>query len=205
MATTTPKKSIWVLTPLFGSLLYALLYVTATLFYPGGSQFNKEAKGFSWMHNYWCNLLNEHAINGQHNPARPIALTAMVLLCITLALFWYIFAGLAGFQKTGRLLIRFSGIASMATGLFLFTAQHDLVINLASLFGLVALAGTLIGLKKLQWTALFRMGLFILLLIAVNNVLYHGGGLIYYLPIVQKITFFYFLLWICLIDWRLYI
>lgn len=38
--------------------LYAFLlfYVVATFFYPGGSQLDKTASGFSWTQNYWCNL-----------------------------------------------------------------------------------------------------------------------------------------------------
>ena len=198
------KKAKWVLVPLFGSLLYGILYFIATLLYPGGSQFNKQSKGFSWMHNYWCNLLNEPAINGQHNPARPVALTAMAVLCMALTIFWYMFPAYVKFHKNIRLLLQFSGIAAMATGLFLFTAQHDAVINGATFFGMVALTGTFIGLNRLRWTKLFRMGLFIVPLIIVNNVLYYGNGLIYYLPVVQKITFLYFLLWVCSINVHLY-
>jgi hypothetical protein len=71
------KQNIWVLSPLFGTLIYLLLYIVATFFYPGGSQVDKNSFGFSWAQNYWCNLLNENAINGQHNSARPIAIAAM--------------------------------------------------------------------------------------------------------------------------------
>ncbi len=197
------ERNIWVLTPLFGTLLYVVLYFIATLFYPGGSQFDKNSKGFSWTQNYWCNLLNENAINGQHNPARPIALTAMLVLSLTLILFWYIFPVRTEFKKTTRLIIQISGIAAMIIGMFLFTEQHDIIINLATLFGLVAIIGTFLGLNKLRWTKLFWMGIFNIVLVALNNILYYGNGL-FYLPMVQKITFLYFLLWICLIDINLY-
>ncbi|MDB5246855.1 MAG: hypothetical protein JWQ40_1249 [Segetibacter sp.] len=56
--------------------------------------------GFSWTQCYWCNLLNENVINGQGNPARPIALAAMLVLCITLAHLWFIFPQQVGLQKT---------------------------------------------------------------------------------------------------------
>eukprot|EP01041_Mallomonas_annulata_P035984 gene35984-59008_t len=52
---------------------------------------NQNAKGFSWVHNFWCNLLNETAINGEKNSARPIALVAMLVLSASLSLFWIIF------------------------------------------------------------------------------------------------------------------
>ena len=92
----------------------------------------------------------------------------------------------------------------MSIGMFLFTSLHDYIINIASLFGLIALTGTFIGLKKMRWTKLFWMGIFIVILIGLNNFLYYKNGLIFYLPIVQKITFLYFLLWVCLISINLY-
>jgi hypothetical protein len=180
-----------------------LFYFIATLYYPGGSQLSKNSKGFSWTQNYWCNLLNENAINGLHNPARPIALTAMVILCLTLSLFWYIFPLQVEFSKRTRFIIQFSGLTGMATGLFLFTSLHDIIINVATAFGLIALVGTLVGLKKLKCTRLLWMGLFIFVLIGLNNLLYYGDGLLTHLPVVQKISFLYFLVWICCINLRL--
>lgn len=180
------------------------LYVGAAFCYPGGSQQDKYAKGFSWMHNYWCNLMNENAMNGQPNTARPIALGSLVLLCIALAGFWIIFPQHAPFTRKLRLLFQLSGIASMLTGVFIFTRFHDVLIDISTLLGLVALTGTFIGLYKLRWKGLFWMGIFTLLLIALNNLLYYREGLLYYLPLVQKITFGYVLLWICLINIRLY-
>ena len=143
-------------------------------------------------------------MNGQHNAARPIAITAMLVLCTTLMIFWYIFPKQIAFKKASRLTIQISGFIAMSIGMFLFTSLHDYIINIASLFGLIALTGTFIGLMKLKWIKLFWMGIFIVMLIGLNNFLYHKNGLIFYLPIVQKITFLYFLLWVCLISINLY-
>ncbi len=196
-------QPVWVLIPLFGTLLYICLYVVATLFYPGGSQADKHAKGFSWVHNYWCNLLNENAINEQHNAARPWAMTGMFVLCLSLLFFWWLFPQKINFKKNIRLAIQISGVLTMVIGLFIFTHLHDTIINVAGFCGLVAIAGTFIGLRQLRWTKLFWLGIFNLLLIALNNLLYYGSGLLY-LPVVQKITFLLFLLWICLIDIQLF-
>lgn len=200
---TATSQPIWVLTPVFGTLLFICLYVVATFFYPGGSQADKHARGFSWVHNYWCNLLNEKAINGQHNPASQWAMTGMFVLCLALAFFWWLFPQKVDFKKPTRILIQISGVLAMAIGVFIFTHLHDTIINVAGICGLVAIAGTFIGLRKLQWTKLFWLGIFNLLLIVLNNLLYYGNGLLY-LPVVQKITFLFFLLWICLIDLQLY-
>ncbi len=198
------SRSFWILTPLFGTLVFVCLYIIATFYYPGGSQTDKNAKGFSWTQNYWCNLFNENALNGQYNPARPIAITAMFVLCLTFAIFCFIFPRQTGLPEKSRIAIQISGILSMTTGMFLFTNLHDIIINVASLFGLVALGGIFTALRKLKWRKLFWLGIFNLALVALNNILYYGAGLKLYLPVVQKITFLFFLLWIGLIDIQLY-
>lgn len=174
------------------------------MLYPGGSQADKKSAGFSWINNYWCNLLNENAINGQHNAARPVALTAMFILCSTLAFFWYLFPDYTNFRKYSRLTIQLSGAVAMTVVMFLCTDLHDIIIDVASFFGLIAVAGTFIGLYKNKWRRLFRFGMLNLLLVALNNYLYYTKGLIMYLPVVQKISFAYFLIWICCIDINMY-
>jgi len=198
------KKS-WLLLPVFGIAIFVLLYITATLLYPGGSQVDKNADGFSWINNYWCNLINETAMNGQHNPAKPYALTAMFVLCVSLSFFWFYFPMQISFGKLSRLIIQVSGTIAMAIAFLLFTDfNHDLVINLASIFGLIATTGTFFGLYKSKWYGLFLFGLLNLLLIGVNNYVYYTKELIIYLPVIQKISFASFLIWICSIDVHLY-
>ena len=199
------QKNIWVLTPIFGILLFVVLYVIATLFYPGGSQVDKNSIGFSWTNNYWCNLLNENAINGQHNPAKPIAVTGMFVLCLTLSFFWFHFPRNISIGKFAKLAIQISGTLAMIIACLLFTnIDHDLVTNLASIFGLIATVGTFIGLYKIKWHGLFAFGLLIIFLVGLNNYVYYTKGLIIYLPVIQKISFATFLLWICCVDINLY-
>ncbi len=200
----TKTKNILTLMPLFGAFVFVCLYIAATLYYPGGSQVDVNEKGFSWLNNYWCNLLNDKAINGQTNAAKPIAMAAMVVLCFSLANFWYIFPKQLQFKKGGRLAVQISGVVAMSIAMFLFTSLHDWVINIASLFAFIAIIGMFIGLHKQKWIWLFRLGIFNILLVALNNILYYGDGLRLYLPVVQKITFLFFLIWICLIDIKLY-
>ena len=197
-----PRFPVLQLLPFFGSILFSVLYLIATLYYPGGHYLDKTYKGFSWSQNYWCNLLNENAINGAPNTARPIAFAAMFVLCLTLVFFWYYFPIIAGFKKKARYTIQASGFAAMITCVFIFTGMHDAIINIGGFFGLIALAGTLTGLHKLGWNRLLYMGVFIILLIALNNLMYYGHDMMYYLPVVQKFTFLFFLVWVCLINIR---
>lgn len=191
-------ENIWVLTPILGTILFVVIYFVATFFYPGGSQVDKNSIGFSWTDNYWCNLLMEDAINGQHNSAKPIALTGMFVLCLTLSIFWFEFPRQIKIGKNTKLTIQISGILAMAVAFFLFTNfNHDFVTNLASIFGLIATVGTFVGLYKTKWFKLFAFGLVNILLVGMNNYVYYTKGLIVYLPIIQKISFVSFLIWIC--------
>ena len=198
-------KSIYVLIPIFGTVIFLVLYIIATLLYPGGSQVDKNSIGFSWINNYWCNLLNENAVNGQFNSAKPVALTGMFILCLTLTFFWFIFPKQINVGKSLKLIIQISGALAMIVAFFLFTSiNHNIITNLASSFGAIATVGTFIGLYKNNWRRLFLFGLFNILLVVLNNYVYYNKDLIIYLPVVQKITFATFLLWICCIDVTLY-
>ncbi len=90
-----------------------MVYIIATFFYPGGSQVDKNSIGFSWINNYWCNLLNENAINGQHNPAKPIAMAGMLVLCLTLTFFWFLFPRYINIGKFAKRTIQISGTLSL--------------------------------------------------------------------------------------------
>lgn len=189
--------------PLAGIGLFFLLYLLAATLYPGGSQANSTAKGFSWLHNYWCNLLNQKAINGQPNAARPVAIAGMLVLCFSMAAFWWLFAQL-NFKNTWLKVMQYSGIISAITGTFLFTSYHDWIINLSGILAIFAFAGTFIGLYKNGWKSMFWFGMLNIALIALNNFIYYSTGLLYMLPVVQKITFLSFLLWIGIINIKLY-
>jgi hypothetical protein len=197
------RRAILASVPMIGIPCFVLLYVWASFYYPGGSQADAQSTGFSWVNNYWCNLLNTTAINGQTNPAQPIAMTAMVVLCISLAVFWYLFPMISLSKALSIRITQFTGVAAMGTALLLNSSlDHDLITNLASLMGLVAVVGTLIGLRRLQWNVLFWFGTMNLLLVLLNNFLYYNPELIRYLPLVQKISFAAFLVWLFLISMK---
>src|ERR1035437_1353064 len=132
------RKKILVLTPLFGILLFSILYVVATFYYSGGSQADKSTKGFDWLNNYWCDLTDQLAMNGETNSARPIALTAILILLSTLAIFWYYLPHIFQNSKYSQI-IRYAGITSMTVSIFVFTRSHVTALNIAGIFGIIAL------------------------------------------------------------------
>ena len=197
-------KNRSILLPIGGILLFILLYFISASLYPGGSDADKTAKGFSWQHNYWCELLANEAQNGQPNSARPIAITAMIILAISLIIFWYIIPTLFTNKKIISKIITYTGIGSMLVTPFLLTNSHDLVINIAGILGCIAIIGLLANLFRLRLYFLFYLGIFCLMLCGLNNYVYYSNNLMTYLPVIQKISFLIFLLWFILLCVKCY-
>jgi len=190
--------------PVLGFLLFLTLYILAASRYPGGSDADKTAAGFSWQNNYWCELLAEESQNGQLNMARPVAIIAMVVLVISLIIFWYHIPGLFTPRKIGSGVIRYSGICSMLVLPVMLTGFHDRVINLASLLGCIAIIVLIANLYRHKMFLLFYFGILCLLLCGVNNYVYYTAHFMHYLPVIQKISFLLFLFWFALLTVKLY-
>ena len=187
--------------PIAGIIAFAFLYVLASMQYPGGSQADPQSMGFSWMNNYFCNLLNETAINGKPNLGQPFALASLLVLALSLALFWWSFPHYLPLSQFQTRMIRITGVSSMVIACLLFTPiNHDLITNTASLFGLIAILTSMWALYQNKRMAIFVFGLFNLVLVLINNWLYYDASLIKYLPLVQKISFASVLIWFIWIN-----
>jgi hypothetical protein len=197
-------NTAWILIPVWGILIFITLYILAASLYPGGSDVYKTASGFSWRHNYWCELLAKQSINDQPNAARPVAIIAMFVLAISLIIFWYYIPGLFTSGRMGSRVIRYSGISSMLVLPVMLTGFHDRVINLAALLGCIAIIILIVNLHRHKMYLLFYFGILCLLLCGVNNYVYYTTHVLYYLPVIQKISFLIFLLWFTLLTAKLY-
>jgi hypothetical protein len=187
--------------PIAGIIAFALLYVLSSLQYPGGSQADPQSMGFSWMNNYFCNLLNERAINGKPNLGQPFALASLLVLALSLALFWWSFPNYLPLIQFQSKMIRITGVSSMIVACLLFThINHDLITNTASLFGLIAILTSMWALYQNKQMAIVVFGLLNLVLVLINNWLYYDASLIKYLPLVQKISFASVLIWFIWIN-----
>jgi hypothetical protein len=193
------------LLPVIGICLFVVLYFIAAALYTGGSEVNRLAKGFSWKHNYWCDLLETHAENGEQNTARPMAIIAMAVLCVSIAAFWYLVPRLFTFKPFLKKTIQYTGIMSMGMLVFLQANFHDTVINTAGVLGIFAITLTLVGLYKNHSYSLFLLGLICLFLFFLNNYIYYTKNGIGYLAIIQKISFFLFLLWFVILTIQLFL
>ena len=104
------KNDWWMKLSLAGIFIFILLFTAAASLYPGGSYADKAAKGYSWLNNYWCDLLSEDAKNGLPNTASPVAIAGWFVLCISLSIFWYILPERFLITTTHKKIIRYSGV-----------------------------------------------------------------------------------------------
>jgi hypothetical protein len=191
------------LIPLAGIVLFILLYIIAAIVYPGGNYLNNHSKGFSVLHNYWCDLLNENAQNGEINTSRPYAVSATIILCSSLIFFWYFIPKALNTKLLIKLLIQITGITSMFIGMFIFTSYHSEVITYAGLFGGIAFVLTFLGLYKAGWYKLIYFGVVCLVLGVITFAIYKTRMALIILPMIQKVTLLLSLAWIFLIDLKM--
>ena len=192
------------LIPLFGMALFVLCYLIAAGLYPGGSWNNPGQLGFSWRHNYLCDLLDTRAVNGMLNTGRHWARVALGLLSLGLVVLWYRLPALARGPVWFRQLLRYSGLAALGTMVFLRADTHELTVYIAGAFGLIALSLLLVGLWRQGLKSLVLFGGWCLGIFVVNYAIYETGRFLQALPLIQKITFSSFLAWFIWLDVKLW-
>ncbi len=194
------NQQLMVLLPTLTILIFTILYIFAARYYPGGSQADAHSQGFDWVHNYWCDLLGAEATNGTKNAARPYGIMAMGILCLGISFFCYQFPHYYPTTPFWGKTIPITGIIAMLFTFLLFTPLHNIVIGLASIFGLVTLVGIFTGLCQHESTVLIGVSILCGVLMVLNNFIYYTGKYIYTLPFLQKITFLVVLLWLIAVN-----
>ena len=186
-----------------GIITFVLLFYYSSNLYPGGSQENLESIGFDWINNYWCNLLSEKGMNGQINPARPFAISAMIILCFSVSVFFYQFAEALTRSNLWKKLIKVTGILSMIFATLMFTDYHDLMTIISSLFGVVAVIGVIKGIYESKYVLYKIAGIICVILLVINNIIYYSTAFIEWLPLLQKITILTVLIWILGVNYEI--
>lgn len=182
--------------PIVGGMVFCALFLAAAHAYPGGSNADNQAVGFNWYANYWCDLLGATAKNGRENKGQPLALSAMLVLCAALACFWLVVPDLFNSTPGLKKSIRIAGFISAFSSFFIFTNWHDSIINLSSLAGVWAALLLLRGLFLAKYRVFFYTGLGIIAVVLANLFIYYSKVGLAYLPIIQKVSFMYVLVWV---------
>jgi hypothetical protein len=185
---------------LIGFIAAISLLSLSTVFYPGGSQKDKNTIGYDWKNNYLCNLFSEKAVNGAPNPARIWAIMGLYFLCISFALFFYNFSTKIA-SKTSANAIKFGGVGAMFFSFLVFTPYHDLMTTLSSICGLFAIFYMTVAVFKSKKHVLKFLCVVCLSVIYLNNYVYYTHHGLEYLPILQKISLVLALLLILGLDY----
>ena len=188
------KRSLRFL-PTIGILVFIGIYIYASKLYPGGSLADVNSIGFDWRNNHWCNLMHESGMNGIQNQARPVAITGITILCISMIIFFIQFANYFEKSRNWNIAIKISGALGMLSATFIFTKYHDVMTTILSICGIIVIIGMIRALHNNKLTFFKIMGIFCMLIIGLNNFFYFNEDLIQYSPLVQKGAFILILSW----------
>ncbi len=192
------------LLPLGGMGLFVILYIMAAVNYPGGSWILPDQDGFSFWHNYLCDLLDVYAINDEVNSGRFYAIAALGLLCTGLFWLWSYLPRLFETKNLNQKVMKISGLLSLLTIFLLAFGNHDEVVRIAGIFGVIAFITCSVELFKAYHKNLFLLGVLCILVFLINYYIYETGLFIKSLPVIQKITFILFISWFIGLDVALY-
>lgn len=143
-------------------------------------------------------------MNGAINPARPFAISAMIILCMSFTLFFMQFARVLATSTFWKYAISVFGVLSMFSAMFVFTAYHDAMTIVSSLFGVFVVLGISIEVYKSNLNLFKIGGILCIVLLLLNNYIYYSQVMIVYLPLLQKITFAFVLVWVLRLNIRLF-
>jgi hypothetical protein len=125
-----------------------------------------------------------------------------LILCTGLMVFWWKLPDYYSSAESWKSLVRTFGVLSGATIPLTATSYHDVAINVAMVFSVVAFGISIPALRKRGGLNLARYGAFTLGFSVLNFLIWQTKVGIEWLPLMQKIAFAAFLLWIVLVSHR---
>ena len=193
------------LVPIAAVIAFVALYAVAAVLFPGGTRAEPTRTGFSFLHNYWCDLMDATTHGGRTNPGRPVALAAMVVICGGLAVLWT--AAPVLFRRAPRRgwVVRVAGVGCALVAPWVGAGFHDRAIRVAVALGAVAFVTTLTALEPehARREILRISGWCVLAVVAVTYFIWETGFGLPILPALQKLAFIGFLIWVVLLALRL--
>jgi hypothetical protein len=197
-------QKIWLLSPTIGVIAFALLFYYATLLYPGGSYFDRSLTSFSWLQNYWCDLLDNPTITHKDNPAKVIASAAMLVIAISVSLFWIISIQLHANLKQHRLIQLSGSLGIFSMLLLLIDGYHNIGLSFAGVFSLLAFSLTLINAYQQRFMRLFFLACVAIFLSVLSYSLFFSRYYTFALPVIQKLNFLAIGVWMIATNMAVY-
>lgn len=188
--------------PIWGMGLYIIVFIFAASGYPGGSINIPNAVGYSFYHNFLCDVMNPITQAGSINNARSLAIVSHLILSFTMIAFFYILPKIFPEKNRNTKLIAYFGMATMFVFIFMYTPYHDLIVTITGVLGTFALIPFFIELHHYKNKGLKQLAYLCYVLSLIVFFIFETKIGFYYLPFLQKITFFvdaWWVIWSCLI------
>jgi len=175
--------------PIFGIGLYIIVYTIAVSAYPGGSTNYPNSNGYSFFHNLLCDAMEPITPNGSINGARFMAVISHIILSFTMISFFYILPKIFSVKNRNTKLIAYFGIPTMTLFIFMYTEYHDLIVTITGVLGTIAMIPLFIELQHFKNKGLKQIVYLCYAMSIIVFFIFETKIGIYYLPILQKITF----------------
>ena len=198
-------KSYYPIFPVVGLVLYVIVFTVASSNYPGGSVNVPHDTGYSFFHNFLCDVMNPVTQGGKVNHARPLAVVSHLILSGSMISFFYVLPEIFETSNRNTRMIRGFGMTTMTVFILMCTKHHDAIVTATAVLGSLALIPFFIELRKYSGQKLKNLAYacyamsIIVFLIFVTKIGF------YYLPFIQKITFVldaWWVVWVSLIVSR---
>lgn len=189
-------KAYYHYSPIVGCSLFLILITFTAIQFPGGSYTENCTLGYSWSHNYLCDIIAIESYNGEWNHCYRIGLAAMICLCWGISMFFFFFPEWLNVKGIWKFIIKWMGLVSMICAMLIFSELHNIMIAISSALALPALFGVFITLYRQRYFKYFYFGVFILVLLLINNVIYYTDFMEHWLPQIQKISVICVILWL---------
>ena len=185
---------------LSGVIIALILLYIATLNYPGGSQFDKNSRGFYLTKNYLSNLFDEKAVNGENNNARVWAVAGIFFLSMSFATFFFRFSKKIPSAGAASAIIKYVGTGSMVLACFVVTSFHDQIITLSGAGALLCIFYITVFLFRSKLHFMKFLSIICLLAACTCNFIYYTQYHLELLPVMQKVSLLIAITWILYLD-----
>ncbi len=174
---------------IIGMGAYLSVFTAAAIDYPGGSDNIPHDEGYSFFHNFLCDVMNPITQGGLLNQARPLAIVSHLILSLTMISFFYLLPEIFTVKNRNTKLIRGFGMFTMFVFIFMYTKYHDSIVTATALLGTVALVPFFIELSKYPNLGMKNLARACYLLSVIVFFIFVSKIGFYYLPFIQKLAF----------------
>lgn len=182
-----------------GLILGLLLLLVASQNYPGGNNLNVSAPGYDWQHNYLSDLLSPVARNGSANTARPWAIPGILFITLGFGAFFVDFSRKIGDPGAAKVL-KYLGVAvTVFAFLTVIPPLHDSMVTISSILTLIVFFYITVFTFKSRLHFLKLLSVVFLSSFYLAAYMYFTRSYLELMPLMQKLIFFFKIIWVLLL------